>query len=157
MCSRRVVTISTNVTSEENGHPPLLGLKTCINFQTINMRQKWRKKSSTENSPARRNPSTPEGWDRTPSKSDSHSHQSFRTSPRSWMQTPHKKAFVNSVTNLKPRTTAGMGPTKTQEKLHQCSRSLCYRALVKWNSQMILGSKLSPMLQRWEEKIPFGF
>ena len=52
MCGRRELTISTkHVTSEQDRPLPLLGLKTCIHFQIVHMRQKVRKQKPLKKIP----------------------------------------------------------------------------------------------------------
>lgn len=61
----------------------------------------------------------------------------------------------NLRSTLKLTKNQNPGPRVTQRnRTHQCSRSLFYSKLIKYNSQMILGRELSRALQRWEENFP---
>lgn len=52
MCGRREVTTSTkHITSEQGRHLPLLGLKTCIHFQIVHVRQNGRKQKALKKIP----------------------------------------------------------------------------------------------------------
>lgn len=75
-------------------------------------------KTTQENSTAGGNSSTSAGWDRTPSKGGSHNYrQLLRTGHRSCTQTTHQKAFLNSITNLKPNPTTAEWHKETEETI----------------------------------------
>lgn len=156
MCSRREVTISTKpVTSQQDRHLPLLGLRTCIHFQIVHVRQKGRKQKPLKKIPLPGEiPALKEAelgllpkviptvTGNQSGQTTGHGHRLLTRKLSSALQlTWNQKTWL-------------LSHTKRQKKPHQCSRSLCYRELVKYTSQMSLGRELSTALQRQEEKFP---
>lgn len=152
MCSRREVTISTKrVTSEQERHRPLLGLKTRIHFQFVRMRQKGRKQKPLKKIPPLREiPALKEAeirllpkaisqlqaiaWDRAQVVDADHSPESF---PQLYNE-PETKNHDCQVTQRNRRNHTNVpGLYATGNWLNT-----------------ILGRKLNTTLQRQEEKFP---
>lgn len=118
MCSRREVTISTKpVTSQRDRHLPLLGLRTCIHFQNVHVRQKGRKQKPLKKIPL-------------PGEIPALKEAELGLLPKviptvtgnqSGQTTGHghrlltRKLFLSSTTNLKPKNMTAESHKETEE------------------------------------------